>query len=217
MSAVSYVFTDEEKCNTLLGPYKQSVNKETKPSGPCPQCSKPGPFIVNSQETVYRNYQRITLQESPGTVPPGRLPRTKEVVLLDDLIDTVRPGEEVDVTGVCRHNYDFNLNRKQGFPVFATIIEANYVSKKEDALVSLHLDDADEKAIRALARDPRIGEKIVRSIAPSIFGHDDVKIAMAMALFGGKAKEVRSQQRDSGEEKIDSKPKRWRVCGCMPA
>lgn len=177
-------------CNTLLGPYKQSVNKETKPSGLCPQCSKPGPFIVNSQETVYRNYQRITLQESPGTVPPGRLPRTKEVVLLDDLIDTVRPGEEVDVTGVCRHNYDFHLNKRQGFPVFATIIEANYVSKKEDALVSLHLDDADEKAIRALARDPHIGEKIVRSIAPSIFGHEDVKIAMAMALFGGKPKEL---------------------------
>jgi DNA replication licensing factor MCM2 len=44
---------------------------------------------------VYRNFQKITLQESPGTVAPGRLPRSKEVVLLHDLIDTVRPGDEV--------------------------------------------------------------------------------------------------------------------------
>ncbi len=54
---------------------------------------------VNAQETVYQNYQKLTLQESPGTVPAGRLPRHKEVVLLHDLIDCARPGEEVEVTG----------------------------------------------------------------------------------------------------------------------
>ena len=48
---------------------------------------------------MYRNYQKITLQESPGSVPAGRLPRSKEVVLLHDLVDSVRPGEEVIVTG----------------------------------------------------------------------------------------------------------------------
>ena len=51
------------------------------------------------RRTVYRNYQKVTLQESPGSVPPGRLPRSKEVVLLNDLVDSVRPGEEVVVTG----------------------------------------------------------------------------------------------------------------------
>lgn len=44
---------------------------------------------------MYKNYQRITLQESPGKVPPGRLPRSKEVILLDDLVDTVKPGDEI--------------------------------------------------------------------------------------------------------------------------
>eukprot|EP00983_Pelagomonas_calceolata_P124497 1161112-Pelagomonas_calceolata.AAC.8 len=56
---------------------------------------------VNNAETIYRDYQKITLQESPGTVPAGRLPRHKEVVLTNDLIDCARPGEEVDVTGAC--------------------------------------------------------------------------------------------------------------------
>lgn len=54
---------------------------------------------VNASETVYQNYQKLTLQESPGTVPAGRLPRHKEVILLNDLIDCARPGEEVEITG----------------------------------------------------------------------------------------------------------------------
>ncbi len=37
----------------------------------------------------------MTLQESPGSVPPGRLPRHREVVLLWDLIDSAKPGEEI--------------------------------------------------------------------------------------------------------------------------
>ena len=54
---------------------------------------------MNASQTIYKNYQKLTLQESPGSVPAGRLPRHKEVILLYDLIDCARPGEEVEVTG----------------------------------------------------------------------------------------------------------------------
>ena len=46
-------------------------------------------------QTLYKNYQRITMQESPGKVPAGRLPRSKDAILLDDLVDTVKPGDEL--------------------------------------------------------------------------------------------------------------------------
>ena len=46
----------------------------------------------------------IFLKVSSGTVPPGRVPRHKDVVLLADLIDLARPGEEVEVTGVYVHS-----------------------------------------------------------------------------------------------------------------
>lgn len=45
---------------------------------------------INTEETVYRNYQRITIQESPGSVPAGRLPRQKDVILLWDYVDFVK-------------------------------------------------------------------------------------------------------------------------------
>lgn len=43
----------------------------------------------------------MTLQESPGSVPAGRLPRHREVILLWDLIDSAKPGEEVVRTNYC--------------------------------------------------------------------------------------------------------------------
>lgn len=35
------------------------------------------PMQLDVRQTVYRNYQKITLQESPGSVPAGRIPRSK--------------------------------------------------------------------------------------------------------------------------------------------
>lgn len=52
-------------------------------------------FLFLIFQTVYKNYQRMTIQESPGTVPAGRLPRSKDAILLDDLVDTCKPGDEV--------------------------------------------------------------------------------------------------------------------------
>lgn len=91
---LKYVKFDCGKCGTTLGPFYQDTNKELKISF-CSNCESRGPFTVNSEQTVYRNYQKMTLQESPGSVPAGRLPRHREVILLWDLIDVAKPGEEV--------------------------------------------------------------------------------------------------------------------------
>ena len=54
---------------------------------------------VNTTQTIYRNYQKVVLQETPGSGPAGRLPRSIEVILLNDLIDIAKPGEAVEVAG----------------------------------------------------------------------------------------------------------------------
>ncbi|RYO82020.1 hypothetical protein DL764_009673 [Monosporascus ibericus] len=184
---LKYVKFDCNKCGVTLGPFQQESNVEVKITF-CQNCQSRGPFTINSEKTVYRNYQKLTLQESPGTVPAGRLPRQREVILLWDLIDKAKPGEEIEVTGIYRNNYDAQLNNRNGFPVFATILEANNVVKAHDQLAGFRLTEEDEQEIRKLSRDPQIVEKIVNSIAPSIYGHDDVKTAIALSLFGGVAK-----------------------------
>ncbi|XP_048318279.1 DNA replication licensing factor MCM2 [Ziziphus jujuba] len=189
---------DCNKCGTILGPFFQNSYSEVK-VGSCPECQSKGPFTVNIEQTIYRNYQKLTLQESPGIVPAGRLPRYKEVILLNDLIDCARPGEEIEVTGIYTNNFDLSLNTKNGFPVFATVVEANHVTKKQDLFSAYKLTQEDKEEIEKLAKDPRIGERIVKSIAPSIYGHEDIKTAIALAMFGGQEKNVVGKHRLRGD------------------
>ncbi|XP_071929119.1 DNA replication licensing factor MCM2 isoform X3 [Coffea arabica] len=189
---------DCNKCGAILGPFFQNSYSEIK-VGSCPECQSKGPFTVNIEQTIYRNYQKLTLQESPGIVPAGRLPRCKEVILLNDLIDCARPGEEIEVTGIYTNNFDLSLNTKNGFPVFATVIEANYVTKKQDLFSAYKLTQEDKEEIEKLAKDPRIGERIIKSIAPSIYGHEDIKTAIALAMFGGQEKNVGGKHRLRGD------------------
>ncbi|KAI3548271.1 MCM2/3/5 family protein [Colletotrichum abscissum] len=195
---LKYVKFDCTKCGVTLGPFQQEANTEVKVSY-CQACQSRGPFTLNSEKTVYRNYQKLTLQESPGTVPAGRLPRHRDVILLWDLIDKAKPGEEIEVTGVYRNNYDAQLNNRNGFPVFATILEANNVVKSHDQLAGFRMTEEDENEIRKLSREPGIIEKIINSMAPSIYGHNDIKTAVALSLFGGVAKVGRGSHQVRGD------------------
>uniref|UniRef100_A0AAQ5Z8Z6 DNA replication licensing factor MCM2 n=1 Tax=Amphiprion ocellaris TaxID=80972 RepID=A0AAQ5Z8Z6_AMPOC len=186
------------KCSFVLGPFFQSQNQEVKP-GSCPECQSQGPFEINMEETVYQNYQRITIQESPGKVAAGRLPRSKDAILLADLVDSCKPGDEIELTGIYHNNYDGSLNMANGFPVFATVILANHITRRDQGVAVAELTDEDVKAIVALSKDERIGERVFASMAPSIYGHDDIKRALALSLFGGEPKNPGGKHKVRGD------------------
>lgn len=77
------------KCGNVIGPFTNTTEKDVE-VGICEECQSTGPFTLNAEQTVYRNFQKLTLQETPGSVPAGRVPRSKEVILLADLVDSVR-------------------------------------------------------------------------------------------------------------------------------
>lgn len=129
---------------------------------------------------MYQNYQRITIQEAPGKVVAGRLPRAKDAILLGDLCDSCKPGDEIELTGIYTNNYDGSLNTAQGFPVFATVLLANHIAKKDGDASTRSLTDEDVKAIISLSKDERIAERIVASIGPSIYGHE-VRVVLSSA------------------------------------
>jgi hypothetical protein len=156
----------------------------------CPPPPPPPNFTVFTQPRLTSH----PLQEAPGSVPAGRLPRSKNVILLHDLIDIARPGEEIDVTGIFQHGYDYSLNAQSGFPVFATFIEANNVKRRADDFSLANITEDTLAEIQKLARDKNAGERIINSMAPSIYGHKNIKASIAMALFGGQEKQVGSHR-----------------------
>lgn len=67
------------------------------------------------------------------------------------------PSQEL--TGIYHNNYDGSLNTANGFPVFATIILANHVAKKDNKVAVGELTDEDVRMITSLSKDQQIGEK----------------------------------------------------------
>jgi DNA replication licensing factor MCM2 len=198
---LKYVKYTCTKCGVILGPfYQDPSNPQEVKVGSCWSCQSKGPFQLSSQSTVYRNYQKITLQETPGSVLAGRLPRHREVILLWDLVDFAKPGEEVEIIGIYQNSLDVSLNNQHGFPVFSTVIEANTVIKKHSQNSGLNvITEQEAEFIRNLAKDPNIGKRIIQSIAPSIYGHKDIKTAIALALFGGCGKDVNNKHNIRGD------------------
>ena len=171
------------KCGDRKGPLFVSEGV-TMNIGSCPRCHAKPPFHIDQEETKYRNFQRLTVQESPSSVPPGRVPRHKDVVVLGDNIDVARPGDEVEITGVYASIFDYGMNIKHGFPVFSTSIEANTIRLKHEKELE-GIDEADRAEFHALAKNPRVFELLTGSIAPSIFGHRTIKKALLLSLLGG--------------------------------
>lgn len=64
---------------------------------------------------------------------------------------------------------------------------ANHIIKK-DRIQSESLTDENIKVIQGLSKDPKIAERIYASIAPTIYGHEDIKEAITLALFRGESK-----------------------------
>ncbi len=173
-------------CSHLQGPFECRPMEKPLPPRKCPECQG-SVFEINTEGTEYRNYQKITLQESPGSVPPGRVPRHKDVILLADLVDKAKPGDEIEVTAIYCNSYDASLNTRNGFPVFSTVLMANFISQVHE-IKNANCTEEELKKIRKLSKDPSLMKKLLAAIAPSIYGQDHAKIALAMSLFGGKEK-----------------------------
>ncbi len=167
-------------CDTVV---KERIVKDEVPEV-CPQCKRKALKQVNN-ESEFINMQRIAVQDPleklKGSTPTWQL----EVWLADDLVNTVLPGDRIEITGVLRIRPRRAFRGKEDKLLFTVFFEANSMIPKQKEFAELDISDDDERKILELSRDQSIFEKISESIAPSIYGHDEIKKALALQLFGG--------------------------------
>jgi len=166
-----------------------------------PTCRRKGPFKLIVEESKFIDWQKIRVQERPEDLPPGQLPRFIDAYLKDDLVDIARPGDRVTVIGILKTAPEFG-QRGRKTATFRVFIETNYVELTEKEAERLEITPEEEQKILELAKDQWIHKKIIRSIAPSIYGYDDVKEAIALLLFGGVPKTLPDGMRIRGEPNI---------------
>jgi len=132
----------------------------------------------------YKNYQVITLQEMPERARVGQLPRSVELVVENDLVDHVKPGDRVLTRGVYRP-LTAGQQGNQVMSVFNTKLMVNNIQIIGKEVGAVHLTGADVGNIRDIARREDVLDVMSQSLCPSIFGHSFVKKALILQLLGG--------------------------------
>lgn len=180
-------------------PVPQVEGRFTPPSR-CsnPKCGREGPFLLVVEDSKFVDWQKLRIQEMPEELPPGQMPRSIDVIAKDDLVDTARPGDRVAMIGPLISVQDFAPKRGR-LTTFRTFIDANYVDTKDKESEKVEITPEEERVIIDLAKDEWIYQKIIKSIAPSIYGLDDIKEAIALALFGGIPKTLPDGVKIRGE------------------
>lgn len=152
----------------------------------CP--TKRGPFEFIIRESTLVNWQKAKLQELPENLEPGSLPSSIDIILRHDLVGLLRPGDRVRVVGV--HKAFPNYFKPRIKPrQLITLLDVNSIRIRERDCEVINLTQEDRNSIIVASRDPFVFNKLVRSMAPGLFGLDDEKIAVLLSLFGGHRKE----------------------------
>ena len=148
----------------------------------CSSCERklPRDNRVDSRCT-FINHQRIELQEVHEDLKGREQPRPIPVDLFRDLTDRFQPGDRVIINGILR------TTEKKGR--FSYCLETSSIEPVEIEYEDLDITDEDQKAIIALSKGPDLASKMIASIDPTIYGHDIVKEAITLQLFGGVTKE----------------------------
>ncbi len=158
-------------------------------------CGRKGKFKMLSKEMV--DAQSITLEESPENLDGGEQPKRMKILLKKDLVSPMsdkktNPGSMITIVGIIKE-VPIVLQTGGQSTRFDLIIEANAVLTVQQDFTEILLDPEDEREIQELSQDPDLFEKFVASIAPSIYGHEFIKQALILQLFGGVHK-----SRDAG-------------------
>ena len=142
-------------------------------------------FRLISKKSEFIDWQSIVIQEVPEDLPAGRIPRSVQAILtFDDLVDSVKPGDRVKVMGLFKSVLAQSI-KSNNSTLFKSFIEVNFIDPEDKSEQDIELTKEERKKIEELSKEPMIQKKIARSIAPSIYGREDLKMACALSLFAG--------------------------------
>ncbi|XP_059305736.1 probable DNA helicase MCM8 [Lycium ferocissimum] len=167
------------------------------------------------------DFQKIRIQELLKSEhhEEGRVPRTVECELTEDLVDACIPGDIVTVTGIIRviNNYmDIGGGKSKGknqglYYLYLEVV--SITNSKSQSTSEGSQDNSNARATELFdlySFSPKdlefiikfseehgsdVYRQILQSICPSIYGHELVKAGITLALFGGVRKHSMDQNK----------------------
>jgi len=171
-------------CGTVISVLQ--VEKKFREPSRC-SCGRKGQFRLMSKTMV--DAQRLVIEESPESLSGGEQPRRLSVFLKEDLVEPgmeekTTPGSKVRILGILKE-VAIPLQTGAISTRFDLAVEANNIIPLESSYEDLEINEEDERQIQELAADPELFKKLRDSIAPSIWGYDEIKEALVLQMFSG--------------------------------
>ncbi len=176
------------------------IDKKFREPSRC-SCGWKGNFKLLSKEMV--DAQRLILEESPDMLEGGEQPRRMNVFLKEDLVDPrmeerTTPGTKVKIVGILKE-VPVPLQTGSISTRFDIAVEANNINPMDESFEDLAISEDDFKEILELAADPNVFKRLGQSIAPSVYGYEEIKESILLQLFGG----VKKTKSDGGKTRGD--------------
>ncbi|MDP4012628.1 MAG: minichromosome maintenance protein MCM [Candidatus Nanoarchaeia archaeon] len=178
-------------CGNVIKIVQDDFDKFKEPSR-C-SCGRRGQFKMLSKELI--DVQRIWIEEAPESLQGGEQPKRIPIFLQEDLVEPsmerrTTPGAKIRVIGLIKEH---PITTKTGATSvrYDLSVEANYIEPIEETYEDMEITPEEEEKIKQLATDPEIYNKLRNSIAPSVYGHDDIKEGLILQMMGG-VKKVKS-------------------------
>ncbi len=153
------------------------------PNGSCNKSANR--FILDEEQSVYTDTQKVEIQESPEGLKGGAQPQRLGGYIDDDIAGVVTPGNRITVNGIIRSAEKDSRNKTTIFDVYVDVVSIEFEQHEYD---EIQITEDDEKAIIEMSKDPDLFQNIIASISPTIKGMSEEKAAIALQLFGGTRK-----------------------------
>ncbi|KAE8246651.1 hypothetical protein A4X13_0g5688 [Tilletia indica] len=147
-----------------------------------------GQLFSQTRASKFVPFQEVKVQEMADQVPIGHIPRSMTVHVYGPLVRSMSPGDITHLGGIFLPMPYVGFRAIRAGLLTDTYLEAQHVHQVKKQYNEMELTPEIEERIAQLKTDPALYARLASSIAPEIYGHEDVKKVLLLLLVGGVTK-----------------------------
>ncbi len=191
------------RCYGILKvPQDSMVFKEpmecSKEQGGCGRAAASTAFKLLTEKSQFVDTQKLEIQESPEELRAGAQPERLTIYVEDDITGQISPGDRVVLNGILRSQQRITRLRGKS-TLFDIFLDGNSIELKEKEFEDVKIKEEEIKDFIDLSKRNDVYDVVIESIAPSIYGMQIEKEALALQLFSGVTKHMPDETKIRGD------------------
>jgi DNA replication licensing factor MCM7 len=152
----------------------------------CKDNQRRGKLILHNNYSKFVPYQELKVQEPTDQVPIGHVPRSISIIALGACVKQCVPGDMVTIHGLYLPSLMLNQRTVKSRLVHDVFIEAFKITKHKLSYRDTELsEDMIQTIMAQKKKTPDIYTALAKSLAPEIYGKEDIKKSLLLLLVGG--------------------------------